>query len=98
MEADIYNILDVDLIKITLFNDSNNNEKNRIILVQKLFQTKNYYYSNEIWFNLNFTHFKKNIVNDFCINYHFLKYFFDNSKKKNFYSKIILVLKKYWNK
>ena len=40
--ADIYNILDVDLIKITLFDESEN-ERNRITGVKKLFQSKNFY-------------------------------------------------------
>ena len=45
--ADIYNILEVDLIKITLF-DETENERNRILGVKKLFQSKNFYYSNKI--------------------------------------------------
>ena len=43
MGAEIYNVLDVDLIQITLFNESEN-EKNRINGVKKLFQSKNFYY------------------------------------------------------
>ena len=88
--ADIYNIIDVDLIKITLFNESDN-EKNRIIGVKKLFQSKNYYYSNEIDLSSNnlFMKNKKNTISDYCINYCFLKYYFDNFIPKDFYSKII---------
>ena len=47
IRAVIYNILDVDLIQITLFNEYEN-EKNRINGVKTLFQSKNFYYSNEV--------------------------------------------------
>jgi hypothetical protein len=58
--------------------------------VKKLIQTKNYYYSNEADLSkILFTKNKKYIINDYCINEHFLKYFFDNSIPKDFYSKII---------
>ena len=57
MDAEIYNILDVDLIQVTLFNESEN-EKNRINGVKKLFQSKNFYYSNEI--DLSSSLFAKN--------------------------------------
>ena len=76
--ADIYNILDVDLIKITLFDESEN-ERNRITGVKKLFQSKNFYYSNKIDLCQNlFIKNRKNIINDFCVNSSLLKYFFDN--------------------
>ena len=87
--ADIYNILDVDLIKITLFDESEN-EKNRITGVKKLFQSKNFYYSNTIDLCQNFfIKNRKNIINDFCVNSSLLKYFFDNSISSEFYTKII---------
>ena len=87
--ADIYNILDVDLIKITLFEESEN-EKNRITGVKKLFQSKNFYYSNKIDLCQNlFIKNRKNIINDFCVNSSLLKYFFDNSISSEFYTKII---------
>ena len=87
--ADIYNILDVDLIKITLFDESEN-ERNRITGVKKLFQSKNFYYSNKIDLCQNlFIKNRKNIINDFCVNSSLLKYFFDNSISSEFYTKII---------
>ena len=88
--ADIYNILEVDLIQITLFNEVEN-EKKRILGVKKLFQSRNFYYSNEVdlsnsnIFNKN----KKHIISDYCINRVLLKYFFDNLIPNEFYSKII---------
>ena len=87
--ADIYNILDVDLIKITLFNESEN-EKNRINGVKTLFQSKNFYYSNQIDLcqNLSIKN-RKNIINDCCVNSSLLKYFFDNLIPSEFYTKII---------
>ena len=86
----IYNILDVDLIKITLFNE-NENEKNRMAGVKKLFQTKNFYFSNEVDLSNNniFSKNKKNIISDYCVNSSLLKYFFDNLITNDFYSKII---------
>ena len=88
--ADIYNILDVDLIQITLFNESEN-EKNRITGVKKLFQSNNFYYSNEVDLSSNnlFSKNKKNIITDYCVNSSLLKYFFDNLISNDFYSKII---------
>ena len=88
--GDIYNILDVDLVKITLFNE-NENEKNRINGVKKLFNSKNFYYSNEIDLTSNniFDKSKKNIITDYCVNTSLLKYFFNNLISKDFYSKII---------
>ena len=87
--ADIYNIFDVDLIKITLFDESEN-ERNRITGVKKLFQSKNFYYSNKIDLCQNlFIKNRKNIINDFCVNSSLLKYFFDNSISSEFYTKII---------
>ena len=87
--ADIYNILDVDLIKITLFDESEN-ERNRITGVKKLFQSKNFYYSNKIDLCQNlFIKNRKNIINDFCVNSSLLKYFFDNLISSEFYTKII---------
>ena len=87
--ADIYNILDVDLIKITLFNESDN-ERSRILGVKKLFQSKNFYYSNKIDLCQNlFIKNRKNIINDFCINSSLLKLFFDNNISSEFYTKVI---------
>ena len=87
--ADIYNILEVDLIKITLF-DETENERNRILGVKKLFQSKNFYYSNKIDLCQNlFIKNRKNIINDFCINSSLLKLFFDNFIPTDFYTKII---------
>ena len=87
--ADIYNILDVDLIKITLF-DETENERNRIHGVKKLFQSKNFYYSNKIDLCQNlFIKNRKNVINDFCINSSLLKLFFDNFIPSDFYTKII---------
>ena len=87
--ADIYNILDVDLIKITLFNESEN-ERSRILGVKKLFQSKNFYYSNKIDLCQNlFIKNRKNIINDFCINSSLLKLFFDNNITSEFYTKVI---------
>ena len=89
MGADIYNILDVDLIQITLFNESEN-EQNRKNGVKKLFQSKNFYYCNELDLSNNiFDRNKKNIINDYCVNTSLLKYFFDNLISNDFYSKII---------
>ena len=89
MGAEIYNVLDVDLIQITLFNESEN-EKNRINGVKKLFQSKNFYYSNEIDLSSSlFANNKKNIINDYCINAFLLQNFFDNLISSDFYSKII---------
>ena len=89
MGADIFNILDVDLIQITLFNESDN-EKNRKKGVKKLFQLKNFYYSNEIDLSNNlFCKNRKEIINDYCVNTSLLKYFFDNLISKDFYCKII---------
>ena len=89
MGAEIYNILDVDLIQITLFNESEN-EKNRINGVKKLFQSKNFYYSNEVDLSSSlFAKNKKNIINDYCINAFLLQNFFDNLISSDFYSKII---------
>ena len=89
MGADIYNILDVDLIQITLFNESEN-EQNRKNGVKKLFQSKNFYYSNELDLSNNiFDKSKKNIINDYCVNTSLLKYFFNNLISNDFYSKII---------
>ena len=88
--ADIYNILDVDLIQITLFNEIEN-EKNRISGVKKLFQSKNFYYSNEVDLSSSniFNKNKNQIISDYCINTFLLKYFFDNLISNEFYSKII---------
>ena len=87
--ADIFNILDVDLIKITLF-DETENEKNRINGVKKLFQSKNFYYSNKIDLCQNlFIKNRKNIINDFCVNSSLLKLFFENYISSEFYTKII---------
>ena len=88
--ADIYNILEVDLIQITLFNEIEN-EKNRISGVKKLFQSKNFYYSNEVDLSSSniFNKNKKQIISDYCINTSLLKYFFDNLISNEFYSKII---------
>ena len=88
--GEIYNILDVHLIKITHFNESEI-EKNRIVGIKKLFQTKNFYYSNEIDLSSNniFAKNKKNIITDYCVNTSLLKYYFDNLISNDFYSKII---------
>ena len=88
--ANIFNILDVDLIKITLFNE-NDNEKNRMVGVKKLFQTKNFYYSNDIDLSNNniFSKNKKNRITDYCVNSSLLQYFFDNLISNDFYTKII---------
>ena len=88
--ADIYNILEVDLIQITLFNEIEN-EKNRISGVKKLFQSKNFYYSNEVDLSSSniFNKNKNQIISDYCINTSLLKYFFDNLISNEFYSKII---------
>ena len=87
--ADIYNILDVDLIKITLFDESEN-ERNRISGVKKLFQSKNFYFSNQIDLCQNlFIKNRKNIINDFCVNSSLLKCFFDNLIPPELYTKII---------
>ena len=87
--ADIYNILDVDLIKITLFDESEN-ERSRISGVKKLFQSKNFYFSNQIDLCQNlFIKNRKNIINDFCVNSSLLKCFFDNLIPPELYTKII---------
>ena len=89
ISAEIYNILEVDLIKITLFNESEN-EKNRITGIKTLFKTKNFYYSNQIDLCQNlFIKNRKNIINDFCVNSSLLKYFFDNLISPELYTKII---------
>ena len=87
--ADIYNILDVDLIKITIFDESEN-ERNRKNGIKKLFQSKNFYYSNTIDLCQNlFIKNRKNIINDFFVNSSLLKIFFDNYIPSEFYTKII---------
>ena len=89
--AEIYNILDVDCIQITPFNETEH-EKKRKTYIKKLFQCKNFYYSNEIDLSCHlFTKNKKQTqtMNDYCINSSLLKYFFDNSIPNDFYSKII---------
>lgn len=75
--AEIYNILDVDCIQITPFNETEH-EKKRITYIKKLFQCKNFYYSNEIDLSCHlFTKNKKQTqtINDYCINSSLLKYF-----------------------
>ena len=89
MGSDIYNILDVDCIQITPFNE-NEKEKKRITYVKKLFQCKNFYYSNELDLSSNlFNKNKKQTINDYCINSSLLNYFFDNLIPNDFYSKVI---------
>ena len=89
--VDIYNILNVDCIQITPFNETEHEQK-RITYIKKLFQCKNFYYSNEIDLSCHlFTKNKKQTqaINDYCINSSLLKYFFDNSIPNDFYSKVI---------
>ena len=87
--SDIYNILDVDFIKITLF-DETENERKRMLGVKKLFQSKNFYYSKTIDLCQNlFIKNRKNVINDFCINSSLLKLFFDNFIPSDFYTKVI---------
>ena len=88
--GDIYNILDVHLIKISLFNETEI-ERSRIAGIKKLFQTKNFYYSIGIDLTSNniFSKNKKNEITKFCLNASLLKCFFDNLISNEFYSKII---------
>ena len=74
--AEIYKILDVDLIQITLFNETEK-EKNRILGVKTLFHSKNFYFSNEIDLSNNnlFSKNKKHFITDYCINSSLLKNF-----------------------
>ena len=89
--SNIFNINDVELIQITQYNEVKN-EKNRINGVKKLFQSKNFYYSNEIDLSLTIFNNNQNINNNninYMINYPLLKDFNKNNISTKFYSKII---------
>ena len=88
LSSKVYVIKSIELIKITNTNESQyfTNFKKSI---KYLFSINNFYYSND--YKLSMSQSSQNsIINyKYLINYHLLKYFFDNNIPDYFYSQII---------
>ena len=98
----IFNIISIELIKITLNNESNN-DINFLKEIKNLFLTKNFYFSNDFDLSLSLynqykiksydyngnNNNKKQLKSNYLINSSLLKYFADNNIPESFYSTII---------